>query len=221
MFLGLEAIDEETLKAHRKRISPNDNFRALEVARELDLTVAVNIIADPDWDEQRFAMVREWALSVPEIVHLTVTTPYPGTEIWFTDSRRLTTFDYRLFDVQHAVLPTRLPLRRFYEELVSTQAVINRKHLGFAAMRGAARIMLGHLLRGQTNFVKSVWKFSRVYNADRQFGDHARPVTYAMRPPVLLGGSRPRPADLYIHAPSNGAVRDGAARDAAVTTRKP
>ncbi|HKZ08309.1 MAG TPA: hopanoid C-3 methylase HpnR [Methylomirabilota bacterium] len=216
MFLGLEAIDEETLKAHRKRITPSDNFRALEVARELDLTVAVNIIADPDWDEQRFAMVREWALSVPEIVHLTVTTPYPGTEIWFTDARRLTTFDYRLFDVQHAVVPTRLPLRRFYEELVSTQAVINRKHLGFAALRGVAGIVVPQLLRGQTNFFKSLWKFSRVYNADRQFGDHARPVTYAMRPPTLLGGPRPRPADLYIHAPSNGALRD-----AAVTTRKP
>jgi hopanoid C-3 methylase HpnR len=210
MFLGLEAIDEETLKAHRKRITPNDNFRALEIARKLDLTVAVNIIADPDWDEQRFAMIREWALSVPEIVHLTVTTPYPGTEIWFTDSRRLTSFDYRLFDVQHAVVPTRLPLRKFYEELVSTQAVINRKHLGFAAMRGAARIILSQLLHGQTNFAKSLWKFSRVYNADRQLGDHQRPVTYAMRPPAFLG-ARPRPADLYIHAPSNGSGRDARA----------
>src|SRR5262249_55835224 len=106
MFLGVEAIDEETLKAHRKRITPNENLKALEVARELDLIVAINVIADPDWDEQRFALVREWALSVPEIVHLTVTTPYPGTEIWFTDSRRLTSLDYRLFDVQHAVVPT-------------------------------------------------------------------------------------------------------------------
>ena len=211
MFLGLEAIDEETLKAHRKRITPNDNFRALEVARELDLTVAVNVIADPDWDEQRFALVREWALSVPEIVHLTVTTPYPGTEIWFTDSRRLTSLDYRLFDVQHAVVPTRLPLRKFYEELVRTQSVINRKHLGWSALRGAAGIVIPQLLHGQTNFFKSLWKFSRVYNAERQFGDHARPVTYAMRPPVSLGGPRPKVADLYIHAPSHGTARDARA----------
>lgn len=84
-------------------------YRRLEVARTLELTVALNIIADPDWDERRFALVREWALSVPEIVHLTVTTPYPGTEIWHTESRRLTTLDYRLFDVRHAVL--RLALR--------------------------------------------------------------------------------------------------------------
>jgi len=30
--------------------------------------VAINIIADPDWDEGRFAFVRDWAMSVPEIV---------------------------------------------------------------------------------------------------------------------------------------------------------
>src|SRR5204863_1018354 len=72
MFLGVEALDEEALKLHRKRVTPSENLRALEVARSLDIMVAVNIIADPDWDERRFAIVREWALSRAEIVHLTV-----------------------------------------------------------------------------------------------------------------------------------------------------
>ena len=31
-------------------------------------------------------------------------------------------YDYAPRDVQHAVLPARLPLRRFYEELVRTLA---------------------------------------------------------------------------------------------------
>jgi hopanoid C-3 methylase HpnR len=201
MFLGVEAIDEETLKAHRKRVTPNDNLRALDVARQLDIVVAINIIADPDWDERRFAVVREWAASVPEIVHLTVNTPYPGTESWLTESRRLTTLDYRLFDVQHAVLPTRHPHRRFYEELVATQAVLNRKHLGWAALRDVTGIATRLALRGQTNFLKSLWKFSRVYNPDRQQADHERPISYAMRPPAPPAATRPRPAQLYVHAP--------------------
>jgi magnesium-protoporphyrin IX monomethyl ester (oxidative) cyclase len=199
MFLGVEALDEEALKLHRKRVTPTENLRALEVARSLGLTVAVNIIADPDWDERRFAIVREWALSVPEIVHFTVATPYPGTEIWHTESRRLTTLDYRLFDVQHAVLPTRLPLPRFYEELVRTQAVLNRKHLGVAALRSTAALAARLALRGQTNFVRSLWKWSRVYSADRQYGDHARPVTYAMRPPAPAEG-KPKANGLFVHA---------------------
>jgi hopanoid C-3 methylase HpnR len=201
MFLGLEALDEEGLRLHRKRVTPNENLRALEIARELGLTVAVNIIAEPDWDERRFAIVREWALTVPEIVHLTVATPYPGTETWLTESRRLTSLDYRLFDVQHAVLPTRLPLRRFYEELVRTQEVLNRKHLGVAALRDVAAIALRLALRGQTNFLRSLWKFRRVYNVERQWGDHQQPVTYAMRPPAAPGSPRPRQSDLFVHVP--------------------
>ena len=98
----------------------------------------MNIIADPTWDEARFAVVREWVLSVPEIVHLTVNTPYPGTETWPTEARKLATRDYRLFDVQHAVLPTRLPLERFYAELVETQQVLFRKHLGWQRSGTAA-----------------------------------------------------------------------------------
>jgi len=215
MFLGLESIDEEGLKLHRKRVSPGDNFKALEVARELGLTVALNIIADPDWDEARFATIREWAMSIPEIVHLTVNTPYPGTETWFTDSRTLASLDYRLFDVQHAVLPTRLPLERFYAELVKTQSVLRQKHLGFSAMRGAARIIGGQLLRGQTNFAKSIWKFNRVYSVKRQLADHARPVTYTMRPPRTLLTAKPKPTDLYVHFPAP------ARREAAAATTAP
>jgi hopanoid C-3 methylase len=202
MFLGVEALDAEALRLHRKRVTPSDNLAALEVARRLGLTVAVNIIVDPDWDEQRFAIVREWALSVPEIVHLTVSTPYPGTEIWHTESRRLTTLDYRLFDIQHAVLPTRLPLERFYQELVRTQAVLHRKHLGLTALRKTASLAAGLALRGQTNFLRMLWKFGSVYNAARQFADHARPATYTMRPPPAASAPHPRARDLFVHVAS-------------------
>jgi hopanoid C-3 methylase HpnR len=202
MFLGLEALDEEGLKAFRKKTTPKVNNAALELARSLGLSVAINLIADPDWDEPRFEFVRQWALSVPEIVNITVQTPYPGTETWMTESRRLATLDYRLFDVQHAVLPTRLPLHRFYQELVKTQAVLARKHLGVAALAKTTGIVARQLLRGQTNFVKMIWKFNQVYNADRQYSDHLREVRYQLPPPA----DHPAPVldqkDLFIHVPS-------------------
>ena len=194
---------------------PGDNFKALEVARELGITVALNIIADPDWDEARFTTIREWALSIPEIVHLTVNTPYPGTETWLTESRKLDTLDYRLFDVQHAVLPTRLPLERFYGELVKTQAVLSQKHLGFSAIRAATGIIAGQLLRGQTNFVKAIWKFNRVYSVKRQLADHARPVTYTMTPPKPALTTKPRPDQLYVHMPVRREAVAPAATEAA------
>ncbi len=202
MFLGLEALDEDGLKAFRKRTTPKVNSEALEVARSMGLSVAINIIADPDWDEARFAFVREWALSVPEIVNITVQTPYPGTETWLTESRRLTTLDYRLFDVQHAVLPTRLPLHRFYQELVRTQAVLARKHLGVAALAKTTGIVARQLVHGQTNFVRMIWKFDKVYNADRQYSEHLRDVEYTLPPPAEHAAEAPGRKELFIHVPS-------------------
>jgi magnesium-protoporphyrin IX monomethyl ester (oxidative) cyclase len=163
--------------------------------------VAVNIIADCDWDERRFEVVREWAMTVPEIVHLTVATPYPGTEIWFTEARRLTSRDYRLFDVAHAVLPTRMPLDKFYAELVKTQEILNRKHLGWGAIPKYGFPAVRALMRGQTNYVNMLWKFAKVVNENRQYADHQRPVKYEMRPPKAAV-LKPNPADLFVHMPA-------------------
>ncbi len=200
MFLGLEALDEEGLRKYRKRASLGDNFEALEFARSLGIDVAINIIADPDWDRDRFAVVREWCISVPEVVNISVNTPYPGTETWHTEQRHLTTRDYRLFDIQHCVLPTRLPLAEFYQELVETQQVLNKKHLRWVAMRDASRTALKLLLRGQTNFIKSVWKFNSVYDAKLLLADHQQLVHYEIPLPPTAS---PRVAAnrLYIHEP--------------------
>ena len=202
MFLGLEALDEEGLRQFRKKSTPKVNNEALELARSMGLSVAINIIADPDWDEPRFEFVRQWALSVPEIVNITVQTPYPGTETWLTEARRLTTLDYRLFDVQHAVLPTRLPLHRFYEELVKTQAVLARKHLGMAALAKTAGIMARQVAHGQTNFARMIWKFNQVYNADRQYGDHQQEVRYRLPAPAPQPTLIASQEDLFVHIPS-------------------
>ncbi len=201
MFLGLEAIDEEGLKKFRKRVSLGRSFEALEFARSLGIGVAINIIAEPDWDERQFDIVRDWALSVPEMVHLTVNTPYPGTETWITDSRKLTSRDYRLFDIQHAVLPTKLPLPEFYRELVKTQQVLSRKYLGWTALKSVVGLATRLLLKGQTNFVKMLWKFDGVYNAEILAQDHRKPVKYELILPRPEGGVPPGRSSIYVHAP--------------------
>ena len=198
MFLGLEAIDEEGLKRYRKRVTLSKNFEALKYARSLDINVAVNIIADPSWDRERFKVVRDWCLEVPEVVNISINTPYPGTETWHTESRRLTTRDYRLFDIQHAVLPTKLPLPEFYKELVECQRVLARKNLGWAALGQCAGIVIRKLLCGQTNFIRMLWKFNSVYRPELQLADHLRRVKYeiSLPPPSVASAEHRR---LYIH----------------------
>jgi magnesium-protoporphyrin IX monomethyl ester (oxidative) cyclase len=198
MFLGLESLDAEQLKLFRKRSTPNQNFEALEVARKLGIDVAINLITDPSWTREQFQQAQEWATKVPEVVHLTVATPYPGTELFHTESRELTSVDYRLYDIQHAVLPTRLPLREFYEELVKTQEIINRKFMGWKTAVAVSRILAGQLIRGQTNFLQMLFKFSKAYNVDRFYADHFKEVKYEMRRPSEYG-QKMRPQDLLVH----------------------
>ncbi len=198
MFLGLEALDEDGLRRYRKRVPLGRNFEALEFARSLDINVAINLIADPDWDHERFATVRQWCLEVPEVVNISVNTPYPGTETWHTESRRLSTRDYRLFDIQHSVLPTRLPLAEFYRELVETQQVLNRKHLGWGALTGALKLSAGLLVKGQTNFIRSLFSFNRVYRPELLLADHRRATDYEIDLPPP-SRSRVPAMSLYLH----------------------
>ncbi len=205
MFLGLEAIDEEGLERYRKRVSLGRNFEALEFARSLGIHVAINIIADPDWDHARFETVRNWCMEIPEVVNISINTPYPGTETWMTEARRLTSTDYRLFDIQHCVLPTRLPLAEFYRELVKTQQVLNMKHLGWRTVKSTFGLIAGHALRGQTNFVRSLFKFNGMYNPERMLADHAQPVAYHLQPQPP-SETTPNRRDLYVlHQPEREA----------------
>jgi hopanoid C-3 methylase len=207
MFLGIEAIDDEGLKQFRKRVTLSKNFEALEFARSLGVSVAINIIADPSWDRERFRVIREWCMEIPEIVNISVNTPYPGTESWRTESRKLSTRDYRLFDIQHAVLPTKLPLADFYHELVETQRVLSLKHLGFAALRETAGLAASRLIRGQTNFVQMLWKFNSVYNPKLQIADHEQSVKYQISLPPARSEHLDRQS-MYIHSARGRGGRD-------------
>jgi magnesium-protoporphyrin IX monomethyl ester (oxidative) cyclase len=205
------------LTKYRKRVPLGRNFEALEFARSLGVHVAVNLIADPDWDHERFRIVREWCLEQPEVINISVNTPYPGTESWVTEERRLQTRDYRLFDIQHAVLPTRLPLHEFYEELVATQRAIYRKHIHWREFQAVGGISARLLLRGQTNFVKSLFKLNGVYRPDVLLADHGMPVRYEipLPPPAPMREGVREPVggrSLYIHTPRG---RAGRAIDAA------
>jgi hypothetical protein len=46
-----------------------------------------------------------------------------------------------------------------------------------------------------------LWKFSKVYNPERQKADHRRPVRYEMRLPETVPQKALQAASLYVHHP--------------------
>jgi radical SAM superfamily enzyme YgiQ (UPF0313 family) len=117
IFLGLEAVTDEGLKSVNKSNTANNNVRALAILKEMGVGYTPNFIVDPAWDHQDFARLREWISETGAYNSgFSVLTPLPGTDLWETAKHQVTTHDWEMYDIIHAVLPTRLPLADFYEE---------------------------------------------------------------------------------------------------------
>ncbi|MCL5734328.1 MAG: B12-binding domain-containing radical SAM protein [Actinobacteria bacterium] len=117
VFLGLEKIDAEGLESVRKSNTVESNEKALEVLKKVGVNVFGTLIVDPDYDEADFRRLRDY-VSRHAIANawFTVLTPLPGTALFEQLQEALTTRNWEMFDLIHAVLPTRLDLERFYRE---------------------------------------------------------------------------------------------------------
>ena len=118
VFIGFEKPNQKGLDTLNKHNSLENNEAALQILREHGIEPTASFIVDPDYDRDDFAelwaYVRRLRLRWPAF---TVLTPLPGTQLFDDVREHLTTDDYELFDLLHAVVPTRLPLEQFYAEL--------------------------------------------------------------------------------------------------------
>ncbi len=71
-----------------------------------------------------------------------------------------------------------------------------------AALAKTAGIVARQVAHGQTNFARMIWKFGKVYNADRQYADHQREVRYQLPEPAPQPTLIASQQDLFVHVPS-------------------
>ncbi len=117
IFLGLESVTDEGLKAVNKKNTASNNERAIGILKDLGVGFTPNFIVDPAWDHEDFARLREWIERTGAYNSgFSVLTPLPGTDLWSAASEQVTTQNWEMFDIVHAVLPTKLPLDEFYAE---------------------------------------------------------------------------------------------------------
>jgi len=117
IFLGLESVTDEGLKSVNKSNTASNNVRALAILKELGVGYTPNFIVDPAWDREDFARLRAWIEETGAYNSgFSVLTPLPGTDLWATAREQVTTHNWEMYDIVHAVLPTKLPLDEFYEE---------------------------------------------------------------------------------------------------------
>jgi radical SAM superfamily enzyme YgiQ (UPF0313 family) len=129
VFVGLEKIEQADLDDLHKRTTVRDNQQAIDTLLSLDVGFTPNFIVPPEADRAQFARLREYVRA--RALHgagFSVLTPLPGTELYEQRKGQLLTRNCELFDLFHAVTPTRLPLAEFYQEFASLYRAARAVH---------------------------------------------------------------------------------------------
>jgi hopanoid C-3 methylase len=159
IFLGLESVTDEGLAAVNKKNKACNNVKAIEILKDLGVGFTPNFIVDPAWDRDDFTRLRDWIEAMGAYNSgFSILTPLPGTDLWEDAKAQVTTHDWEMYDIVHAVLPTKLPLNEFYAEysrLWRHALDIRYKHRGklktyvqLGAALAAGKVSLGAVRKG-------------------------------------------------------------------------
>jgi radical SAM superfamily enzyme YgiQ (UPF0313 family) len=117
VFIGLEFFRDEDLAYIRKGSRSEDNVKAVRILQDLDIDVYASFIVRPDFSHEDFVAFRDYCrLLKLSYATFSVLTPLPGTDLHQDVKAKLITRNYDYYDFIHTLLPTRLPLEKFYAE---------------------------------------------------------------------------------------------------------
>ena len=168
---GYESNDDDNLAALRKKNTWQKNQRANEIMRELGIMVTGIFMARADWTHEQFEAMYEYVKSMAVTIPLfTILTPLPGTQLYRAYKDKLLTTDHRLFDLLHAVLPTRLPREEFYKAMcrfyVETDPSV---YWSFKMILKRRPAFVAKILPGLVWFYARTWRYQRVHYDHRSF----------------------------------------------------
>jgi radical SAM superfamily enzyme YgiQ (UPF0313 family) len=118
VFMGIEFFRDEDLKLIRKGTTVKGNEDAVKLLQGLDIQIYASFMVRPEFGKQDFISLRRYCRDLDlNFATFSVLTPLPGTDLYENVGDRLITGNYDYFDFLHTLLPTRLPLEEFYQEL--------------------------------------------------------------------------------------------------------
>jgi radical SAM superfamily enzyme YgiQ (UPF0313 family) len=117
VFVGMEDCSDERLAAMNKGIVAAQQIEAVRILDDLGIMMYASYMVDPSYTQDDFAKLLAHVRRMKhKYATFTVLTPLPGTELYEARRGDLLTDKPELYDMVHAVLPTRLPLREFYAQ---------------------------------------------------------------------------------------------------------
>jgi hopanoid C-3 methylase len=119
IFIGLEFFRDCDLQYINKKSTLDNNRRAVKVIQDLDISVYASFIVRPEYTKNDLSEYCRYMQSLSlDYIGLTVLTPFPGTEYYEEVKHQLLTKNYDYYDLIHTILPTKLPVKKFYKEYI-------------------------------------------------------------------------------------------------------
>lgn len=181
LLSGYESNDDDALAAMRKKGTGDLNLTANRIMKDNGIFSTGIFMVRPDFTKEQFQALYDYINTLEVGIPLiTILTPLPGTALYRVYKDQLLTHDHRLFDLLHAVLPTRLPRDEFYAEFARS----------VDAVKPSIRKAIGNIFRKRPGMVTSVlpgvaWFYARSWRYQRV---HRDPATFMRDEEGLLTG---------------------------------
>lgn len=121
VIVGLEAATDDELTAMNKECSVDYNRTAIAILQKHGVDCYGSLIPHPDYTEEDWDRLQQF-IDETGLYYLNISplTPLPGTDQWkeLENEVNIPRDAHGLWDLSHAVLPTRLSLKRFYRRLL-------------------------------------------------------------------------------------------------------
>lgn len=168
VLIGLEASTDSELDSMDKECTVDYNVQAIEVLRRHGVDTYGSLIPNPEYTEKEwnrlFQFIEDNGLYYLNISPLT---PLPGTVIWdeYKDKLTVPREAHGLWDLSHVVLPTRLPLKRYYRFLLKTysRAVLNVSRANRLTLRTRPPVWTPRYLRLWWGAIQIYFQFATAW----------------------------------------------------------
>ncbi len=164
VYVGIESMDATRLQEYEKRTTAAKNRQAAAILRETGIVLHAAFIVHPDFTVDEFrALEKTLKEFAPAEFTFTVLSPSPGTEFWESYRPRFICNPFLYNDCMHTILPTRLPLKRFYQHFGRVSALGLRMN---PLRLNRVRIPLRELARaivGGTRYVSALYTIYKDY----------------------------------------------------------
>jgi radical SAM superfamily enzyme YgiQ (UPF0313 family) len=167
VYVGLESIDQSRLQEYGKRNSVETNRKAVNILKNLDITLHAAFIVHPDFTVADFQRLEAEIKRIsPAEITFTVLSPSPGTKFWQDNKDKFICDPYQFYDCMHTILPTRLKLQHFYQRFARLTSLALRANP--LRMRGI-RVPFYDFLRAIFSGTRYIFSLYLIYKDYQKF----------------------------------------------------